>query len=1059
MTAPLIDAVTTDDSHVSSVETSQDLAVSDSTCTPRVQMHDLEALNLTPEELAWLSTDIPTIQPNQDSHAASSTEPIEIFNEKKRKHAESNGSDAHLYDEIKSDTLLKQVSGTISNDHNSPLKTPQKNKLHQFFSKQDSPASHVSISTPSTSQSHSDMPHVQTNPPSSRLDKIQFPALIGEMTAIAVSMCKGTGIIKAGDRITLLNPLSSATKSKNLYKKHPLHSNATRSGKENTIVRLYRLDGLEIGKLSTDCASMVKTLLDHKLCKFEGTVLLVNDRIHILDEIILTLKVYFIQEAFTATTAHQMNTVESDTVEAVARVRSRKLALAFMFKRIDIAVWNSTQDESNSIQSSESDSFPAAESTEVSGSDLAMVYKRANLLGKAVGQMQPSSGMTLDLHDYQTTALAFMYAKENRDDMDSMGISPLWTELSTKTGFPFYYNRFSGELSLETPKETHCTGGILADEMGLGKTIEMLALIHSSRLDLTKSERFSMGQPLSHATLVVCPVNLLAQWRDEIKRAFEPGVIRVGVYYGNERERVDTRMFAKKTSPDIIITTYGTLKSDYSNFLKNSPMYAIKWHRVVLDEAHYIKEKSTAASKMVCALSATNRWAITGTPIVNKLDDIYSLVHFLRVEPWCQFCFWHSFVTIPFEKRDRSALEIVQTILEPLIIRRMKDMRNQDGNLVISLPPKTIDIKYLNFSPDEQEIYDSLLKHSRHKLMELKIIGKADYMHVFQLLSRMRQMCDHTLLIKSKSLCTEADTASMSIPLEEMIKKYTRGNNSAEFFSKLADDIADSSSQECPICFETNIGSVVLPCLHVICLPCVEDMIEKRSAKGEEGVVCPMCRQSCAESELMKILETQQNANTTSHRLFASKDAPLHAGSTIRLQSIKSIPSKKLNTLTNDLLTLQKSDPKIKSVVFSQWTRMLDLVEISMREHGINFVRMDGSLSQKNREKVLHTFKTDDTVTVLLATLRSTGVGLNLTVASCVFMLDPWWNESVEFQAIDRVHRIGQNKPVTVTRYIMRNSVEEKMLEIQHRKAQLAGVITQPEMQKVQLDDLMSLFD
>ena len=101
-------------------------------------------------------------------------------------------------------------------------------------------------------------------------------------------------------------------------------------------------------------------------------------------------------------------------------------------------------------------------------------------------------------------------------------------------------------------------------------------------------------------SLVVCPVNLLAQWRDEIKRAFEPGVIRVGVYYGNERERVDTRMFAKKTSPDIIITTYGTLKSDYSNFLKNSPMYAIKWHRVVLGKYQY------ASSLKVWILNSTN---------------------------------------------------------------------------------------------------------------------------------------------------------------------------------------------------------------------------------------------------------------------------------------------------------------------------------------------------------------------------------------------------------------------------------------------------------------------
>lgn len=88
--------------------------------------------------------------------------------------------------------------------------------------------------------------------------------------------------------------------------------------------------------------------------------------------------------------------------------------------------------------------------------------------------------------------------------------------------------------------------------------------------------------------------------------------------------------------------------------------------------------------------------------------------------------------------------------------------------------------------------------------------------------------------------------------------------------------------------------------------------------------------------------------------------------------------------------------------------------------------------------------------------MRSTGVGLNLTIASRVFLLDPWWNESVENQAIDRVHRIGQTKPVQVIRYIMRDSVEVKMLKIQHRKSQLVGALTGESA--VNLDELLTLF-
>ncbi len=92
-----------------------------------------------------------------------------------------------------------------------------------------------------------------------------------------------------------------------------------------------------------------------------------------------------------------------------------------------------------------------------------------------------------------------------------------------------------------------------------------------------------------------------------------------------------------------------------------------------------------------------------------------------------------------------------------------------------------------------------------------------------------------------------------------------------------------------------------------------------------------------------------------------------------------------------------------------------------------------------------------------MASLRSTGVGLNLTVASYVFLLDPWWNESVENQAIDRVHRLGQTRPVRIKRFIMQDSIEEKMLDIQRRKSALAGAISSDS--KVTLDDLVRLFE
>lgn len=223
--------------------------------------------------------------------------------------------------------------------------------------------------------------------------------------------------------------------------------------------------------------------------------------------------------------------------------------------------------------------------------------------------------------------------------------------------------------------------------------------------------------PRSFATLIICPLNLIAQWRDEVERCFSPGQMTATFYYGDGREQTSKNEYSKIKSPTVIITTYGTLSSEWEHHCKtnSSSLYSIYWHRIVLDEAHYIKgifrfnlEKATKAAKACYNLNGQNRWAVTGTPIVNKLDDFFSLVHFLKVDPWSQYSFWNSFITIPFEKRDPAAIQCVQTIMEPLILRRTKDMKDSDGNPIVDLPQKTVTIDYLDFGEKERELYNEI---------------------------------------------------------------------------------------------------------------------------------------------------------------------------------------------------------------------------------------------------------------------------------------------------------------------------------------------------------------
>ena len=171
--------------------------------------------------------------------------------------------------------------------------------------------------------------------------------------------------------------------------------------------------------------------------------------------------------------------------------------------------------------------------------------------------------------------------------------------------------------------------------------------------------------------------------------------------------------------------------------------------------------------------------------------------------------------------------------------------------------------------------------------------------------------------------------------------------------------------------------------------------------------------------------------------------------------------STKLEAIVAHIRTMVKGNSKDKCIIFSQWTSMLDMVGRILDDNGVVSVRLDGSLSQQQRVAALDKFKSDDSVNVLVMSLRAGGVGLNLSAASHVILIDPWWNPAVEEQAIDRVHRIGQKKEVTVLRFIMKGSVEERILQLQTKKKHLASAAMSKatdQRRQERVDDLRLLF-
>jgi DNA repair protein RAD5 len=707
----------------------------------------------------------------------------------------------------------------------------------------------------------------------------------------------------------------------------------------------------------------------------------------------------------------------------------------------------------------------------------------------------------MDLRKYQKQALHWMLSKETReiDETRQQGQSmhPLWEEYSWPmkdaddkdlpivTGQDsFYVNPYSGEMSLDFPvQEQTCLGGVLADEMGLGKTIQMLALVHSHRspehlaaLDAARSDVKDMVSNLTRqppststlkkalaTTLVVAPMSLLAQWASEAEKASKAGTIRVLIYYGSEKGvNLQTLCCGSNllAAPNVIITSYGVVLSEYNsltstfggNRTTSSGLFSVEYWRIILDEAHTIKNRQSKTAKACYELAALHRWVLTGTPIVNRLEDLFSLVRFLRVEPWSNFSFWKTFITVPFEKGEFvRALDVVQTVLEPLVMRRTKDMKTPDGEALVALPPRTITIEKVKLSTPEQDVYDHIFLRAKKTFtanVEAGTVMKS-YTTIFAQILRLRQSCCHPILTRNKSIVADEEDAAAAadiangladdMDLGALIERFSvdEGDQDAsKFGAHVLKQIQDEAEMECPICAEEPMEEhAVTGCWHSACKKCLLDYIEHETNKGELPR-CFNCREPVNARDVFEVIRhddddvmLDDSDEELARRNQANIDKPR-----ITLRRVNQLSSAKIGTLLTHLKGVRKIAPVSKSVVFSQFTSFLDLLDPALKSAKINTLRFDGSMSQKERARVLKEFATRSTFTVLLLSLRAGGVGLNLTCASRVYMMDPWWSFAIEAQAIDRVHRMGQTEQVHVIRFIVEGSIEEKMLKVQDRK-------------------------
>lgn len=616
---------------------------------------------------------------------------------------------------------------------------------------------------------------------------------------------------------------------------------------------------------------------------------------------------------------------------------------------------------------------------------------------------------------------------------------------------------------------------LTSTEMGLGKTIEMLSLIHTHRTELpnhvssftTKSlprllKNSATVEPAPYTTLVVAPMSLLAQWQSEAEKASKDGTLKVIVYYGADKAVNLQKLCCAANganAPNVIITSYGTILSEFNqvaalegNCGSHGGIFSLEYFRIILDEAHYIKNRKSKTAKACYDLSATHRWVLTGTPIVNRLEDLFSLVRFLKVEPWSNFSFWKTFITVPFESKDWiRALDVVQTVLEPLVLRRTKDMKTPDGTALVPLPSRTIEVEKIVMSQDERDVYDHIYMRARRFFNANAEAGTLlkSYTTIFTQILRLRQSCCHPVLTRNAKIVADEEDAALAsdlvngiaddMDLSSLIERFTSGGEQDinKFGVHVLKQIQDEADAECPICSEEPMADQgVTGCWHSACKECLLNYINHQRDRGVLPI-CFNCREPINARDVFEVVrhddDMDPNDNLRSDSLDHASPS-LSQPPRISLRRIGLLGSAKTQALLTHLKANRKADRTIKSVVFSQFTAFIDLIEPALTRDNIPFLRLDGTMPQKQRAAVLTEFSTSDKPYVFLLSLRAGGVGLNLVAAQKVFMMDPWWSFAVEAQAIDRVHRMGQEHEVKVIRFIVEGSIEEKMLRIQDRK-------------------------
>ncbi|WP_256992649.1 DEAD/DEAH box helicase [Paenibacillus sp. XY044] len=579
--------------------------------------------------------------------------------------------------------------------------------------------------------------------------------------------------------------------------------------------------------------------------------------------------------------------------------------------------------------------------------------------------------------------------------MNQLSQKSAWPKLDVPSGLQaelrsYQYDGFSWLAFLRR----FGLGACLADDMGLGKTIQFITYL------LHLKERADANGERHLPSLLICPTSVLGNWQKEISR-FAPS-LKVLLHYGSRRSGEEA-LREELREADVVLTSYATATLD-QELLKE-----FTWESLCLDEAQNIKNAQTKQSAAVRSFPARHRIALTGTPIENRLSELWSLYDFMNPGFLGSLRSFQVRFIQPIERdQDEQRTEQLQKLVKPFMLRRKK----KDPHIQLELPEKNEMKTYIHLTAEQSAIYDQTVNDLMNRVQKLEGIQRKGA--ILSALTQLKQICDHPVLLTGESVENFVDPGD--IPAASGMAGEPGG----------AGDAVDSG------------------------------ILSHSTASGVSGDLETAGKH---EAESNEAAISDAGAPADEHDSAADT-----AGGTLDTERLIS-RSAKLERLLAMVKELREEGDRC--LIFTQYIGMGQMLQrVLGQELQEKVLYLNGSTSKTARDRMIDQFQSQslpaaEQPNVFILSIKAGGVGLNLTAANHVFHFDRWWNPAVENQATDRAYRMGQTKDVQVHKFISLGTLEERIDEMLESKQQLSdNVISSTEswITELSTDALKDLF-